>query len=296
MKGIILAGGSGTRLYPVTKVVSKQLLPIYDKPMIYYPLSVLMLAEIRDILIISTPTDTPKFEQLLGDGSDIGLNISYAVQPSPDGLAQAFIIGENFIGNDSVALILGDNIFYGQGFSGMLKNAIKNNEGATVFGYRVKDPHRFGVVDFDKEGTALSIEEKPQKPKSNYAVTGLYFYNNNVVEYAKSLKPSSRGELEITDLNNVYLKEENLKCEIFGRGFAWLDTGTHDSLIQASQYIETIEKNQDLKVACLEEIAYKKGYITKEQVEKIAYSYGKSEYGQYLFQFLNFENTIKTLK
>lgn len=282
MKGIILAGGSGTRLYPVTKVVSKQLLPVYDKPMIYYPLSVLMLAGIKEILIISTPTDTPRFEQLLGDGSEMGINISYAVQPSPDGLAQAFIIGEDFIGDDDVALILGDNIFYGQGFSGMLQNAIKNNSGATVFGYRVKDPHRFGVVDFDDSGKVLSIEEKPAKPKSNYAVTGLYFYDNRVVEYAKNLKPSSRGELEITDLNNIYLKNNELACEIFGRGFAWLDTGTHDSLIQAAQYIETIEKNQDLKVACLEEIAYSNGYIDKEALSNIANAYGKSEYGGYL--------------
>lgn len=287
MKGIILAGGSGTRLYPVTKAVSKQLLPVYDKPMIYYPLSVLMLAEIREVLVISTPSDTPKFEQLLGDGSELGMSISYAVQPYPGGLAQAFVVGENFIGSDSVALILGDNIFYGQGFSKMLRNAINNNEGATIFGYRVRDPHRFGVVEFDQNKNVLSIEEKPEQPKSNYAVTGLYFYDNKVVEYAKALKPSPRGELEITDINNIYLKEGKLKCEIFGRGFSWLDTGTHDSLIQAAQYIEAIEKNQDLKVACLEEIAYKKGFITKEQVENIAASCEKSDYCNYLRQFLD---------
>jgi glucose-1-phosphate thymidylyltransferase len=286
MKGIILAGGSGTRLYPVTKCVSKQLLPVYDKPMIYYPLSVLMLAGIKEILIISTPSDTPRFEQLLGNGSDLGISVSYAVQPSPDGLAQAFIIGEDFIGNDSVALVLGDNIFYGQGFSGMLKNAASIKYGATVFGYRVKDPHRFGVVEFDTEGRAVSIEEKPQNPKSNYAVTGLYFYDNRVVEFAKNLKPSPRGELEITDLNNIYLRNNELNVEVFGRGFAWLDTGTHDSLMQAAQYIETIEKNQDLKVACLEEIAYKMGYIDREKLVCLAKALGKSEYGQYLLNIL----------
>ena len=282
MKAIILAGGSGTRLYPVTQAVSKQLLPVYDKPMIYYPLSVLMLAGIKDILIISTPQDTPLFENLLKDGREIGLNISYAVQPSPDGLAQAFIIGEKFIGNDNVVLILGDNIFYGQGFSSILKNAASREKGGTIFAYRVKDPNRFGVVEFDENMKILSIEEKPQKPKSSYAVTGLYFYDNRVVEYAKSLKPSPRGELEITDLNKVYMEQEELNVQLLGRGFAWLDTGTHDSLMQAGQYIETIEKNQGIKVACPEEIAYKMGYISKEQLLILAEKYQKSEYGRYL--------------
>lgn len=288
MKGIILAGGSGTRLYPVTKCVSKQLLPVYDKPMIYYPLSVLMLAGIKEILIISTPFDTPRFEQLLGDGSELGISISYAVQPAPEGLAQAFIIGEDFIEKENVALVLGDNIFYGQSFSSMLQKVAERKQGATVFGYRVKDPHRFGVVEFNAKGKAISIEEKPQNPKSNYAVTGLYFYDNKVVELAKNLKPSVRGELEITDLNNIYLEKNELNVEIFGRGFAWLDTGTHDSLMQASQYIETIEKNQDLKVACLEEIAYKMGYIGRERLTVLAESLGKNEYGQYLMNIMKY--------
>lgn len=281
MKGIILAGGSGTRLYPVTKCISKQLLPVYDKPMIYYPLSVLMLAGIKDILIISTPQDTPKFKDLLGDGSTLGVKISYAIQPSPDGLAQAFIIGEDFIGNDNVALILGDNIFYGQNFSSILKKAVSRKNGATVFGYRVKDPHRFGVVEFDND-KVVSIEEKPENPKSNYAVTGLYFYDNKVVEYAKSLKPSPRGELEITDLNNIYLKNSSLNVELFGRGFAWLDTGTHESLMQASQFIQTIESNQGIKVACLEEIAYAMNFIDRQGLLQQAEIYKNSEYGKYL--------------
>ncbi|OGI04196.1 MAG: glucose-1-phosphate thymidylyltransferase [Candidatus Melainabacteria bacterium GWF2_37_15] len=286
MKGIILAGGSGTRLYPVTQAVSKQLLPVYDKPMIYYPLSVLMLAGIKDILIISTPQDTPLFKNLLKDGSEIGLNISYAVQPSPDGLAQAFIIGEEFIGNDNVALILGDNIFYGQGFSSILKNAALKEKGGTIFAYRVKDPNRFGVVEFDESMKILSIEEKPQKPKSFYAVTGLYFYDNKVVEYAKNLKSSPRGELEITDLNKIYVEQNDLNVQLLGRGFAWLDTGTHDSLMQAGQFIETIEKNQGIKVACPEEIAYKMGYINKEQLLMLAEKYQKSEYGRYLLNLI----------
>lgn len=284
MKGIILAGGSGTRLYPITKGVSKQLLPVYDKPMIYYPLSVLMLAGIQDILIISTPEDLPNFEKLLGDGSEIGLKLSYAAQPSPDGLAQAFIIGEEFIGNDNVCLVLGDNIFYGYGFSETLRNARKNvTQGkSTVFGYYVNDPERYGVAEFDSDGIVTSVEEKPINPKSNYAVVGLYFYTNEVVQIAKQIKPSHRGELEITSVNQEYLKQQNLKVELLGRGFAWLDTGTHDSLMQAGQFIETIEKRQGLKVACLEEIAYRMNYINKEQLKQLAESLKKNGYGQYL--------------
>lgn len=285
MKGIVLAGGSGTRLYPVTKAISKQLLPIYDKPMVYYPISVLMLAGIRDILIISTPEDISKFENLLSDGAQFGVNFSYKIQPSPDGLAQAFILGEDFIGNDSAALVLGDNVFYGQSFSKTLQNAVNRVEasgGATVFGYRVRAPQRFGVVEFDENGKALSIEEKPKNPKSNYAVTGLYFYDNKVVEYAKNLKPSSRGELEITDLNNIYLKNNKLHVELLGRGFAWLDTGTHESLLQAGQYVQTVENNQGIKIACLEEIAYNMGFLKKEDIEKISSQYKNNEYYGYI--------------
>ena len=285
MKGIVLAGGSGTRLYPSTMVVSKQLLPVYDKPMVYYPISVLMLAGIKDILIISTPHDLPNFKKLLGDGSQFGINLSYKEQPSPDGLAQAFILGEEFIGKDSVAMILGDNIFYGTGFSAMLRKASETavNKGeATVFGYPVKDPERFGVVEFNKDGKAISIEEKPKEPKSNYAVTGLYFYDNSVVEYAKNLKPSARGELEITDLNRIYLEKGKLNVEILGRGFAWLDTGTHMSLLRAGQYVQTIEENQGIKIACLEEIAYRMGFLTKEQIQKDALKYKKNEYFSYI--------------
>jgi len=284
MKGIILAGGSGTRLYPITKGVSKQLLPVYDKPMIYYPLSVLMLSGIKDILIISTPEDLPNFQKLLGDGSEIGISLSYKEQPSPDGLAQAFIIGEEFIGNDDVCLVLGDNIFYGYGFSDTLRNARKNIEQgkSTVFGYYVNDPERYGVAGFDLEGNVTSIEEKPLIPKSNYAVVGLYFYTNGVVQIAKKIKPSHRGELEITSVNQEYLKQQNLKVELLGRGFAWLDTGTHDSLMEAGQFIETIEKRQGLKVACLEEIAYRMNYINKEQLKQLAEPLKKNGYGQYL--------------
>ena len=285
MKGIVLAGGSGTRLYPSTIGISKQLLPIYDKPMIYYPISVLMLAGIREILIISTPQDLPNFEKLLGSGEQFGLKFSYKEQPSPDGLAQAFILGDEFIGDDSVALVLGDNIFYGPGFSAMLKTAVENAENkgeATVFGYHVKDPERFGVVSFDENGKAVTIEEKPQKPKSNYAVTGLYFYDNSVVEYAKNLKPSARGELEITDLNRIYIEKGKLNVELFGRGFAWLDTGTHKSLLQAGQYVETIEENQGIKIACLEEIAYRMGFMSKDELVKYSDSYKNNEYYSYV--------------
>lgn len=285
MKGIILAGGSGTRLYPSTTAVSKQLLPVYDKPMIYYPISVLMLAGIRDILIISTPNDLPNFKILLGDGKQFGVNFSYKEQPSPDGLAQAFILGEEFIGKDSVAMVLGDNIFYGAGFSQTLHKAAlraeKQNE-ATIFGYSVKDPERFGVVEFDESGNVLSIEEKPKQPKSNFAITGLYFYDNKVVEYAKSLKPSARGELEITDLNRIYLEKNKLKTELLGRGFAWIDTGTHKSLLQASQYISAIEENQGIKIACLEEVGYRMGFISKEEIDKNITNYKQNEYYNYV--------------
>ena len=288
MKGIILAGGSGTRLYPITKGVSKQLLPVYDKPMIYYPLSVLMLAGIQEILIISTPEDLPNFEKLLGDGNEIGLQLSYKEQPSPDGLAQAFIIGSEFIGNDNVCLVLGDNIFYGYGFSGTLLNAVKNisNGKSTVFGYYVNDPERYGVAEFDVEGNVTSIEEKPENPASNYAVVGLYFYTNDVVQIAKNITPSNRGELEITSVNQEYLKQKKLKVELLGRGFAWLDTGTHDSLMQAGQFIETIEKRQGLKVACLEEIAFVMKYIDVAQVRKLAEPLRKNAYGGYLLNMI----------
>jgi len=286
-KGIILAGGSGTRLYPVTQSISKQLLPVYDKPMIYYPLSTLMLAGIQDILIISTPEDTPRFESLLGDGSQWGLNISYKIQPSPDGLAQAFILGETFIGHDLSALVLGDNIFYGHDFNDLLGNAMKRESGATVFAYHVHDPERYGVAEFDKTNKVLSLEEKPQHPKSNYAVTGLYFYDHDVVSMAKSLKPSARGELEITDLNRLYLEKQKLNVEIMGRGYAWLDTGTHDSLLEASQFIATFENRQGLKVSCPEEISFRNGWITASELQKLAAPLSKNGYGQYLQRILN---------
>lgn len=289
MKGIILAGGSGTRLYPLTKVTSKQLLPIYDKPMIYYPMSVLMSAGIRDILIISTPQDAPRFEALLGDGHQFGVKLTYAVQPSPDGLAQAFIIGADFIGDDCVAMVLGDNIFHGHGLKKRLNAAVRNAEtgkGATVFGYYVDDPWRFGIVEFDKEGRAISIEEKPAQPKSNYCVTGLYFYDNRVVEYAKNLKPSARGELEITDLNQIYLEQGELNVELLGQGFTWLDTGTHESLVEATNYVMTVEKHQNRKIGCLEDIAYMNGWITGEELAAIAEPMKKNQYGQYLLDVL----------
>lgn len=289
MKGIVLAGGAGTRLYPSTIFVSKQLIPIYDKPMIYHPISVLMLAGIQDILIISTPQDLHNFERLLGDGSQFGVKFSYKEQPQPEGLAQAFLIGEDFIGEDSAALVLGDNIFYGDGFSGTLKNVVSNierNGGATVFGYKVKDAHRFGVVEFDDGGKVISIEEKPENPKSDYAVTGLYFYDNRVVDYAKSLKPSARGELEITDLNNIYLKNGALHAELLGRGFAWLDTGTHESLLQASQFVHTVEENQGIKIACLEEVAYRMGFVSKETLKGYISKYKNNEYYAYVDKIL----------
>lgn len=290
MKGIVLAGGSGTRLYPITKGISKQLIPVFDKPMIYYPVSVLMLAGIRDILIISTPSDLPGFKRLLGDGSDFGVRFEYAEQPSPDGLAQAFIIGENFIGNDSVCLVLGDNIFYGSGFTGLLQESVANAERenlATVFGYYVNDPERYGVAEFDKDGNCLSIEEKPTSPKSNYAVVGLYFYPNSVIQIAKSIKPSARGELEITSVNQAYLEKKELKVKTLQRGFAWLDTGTHDSLSEASTFIEVIEKRQGLKVGCLEEIAFNRGWITAEKLKEVAQPMSKNDYGKYLLNLAN---------
>ena len=286
MKGIILASGSGTRLYPITRGVSKQLLPVYDKPMIYYPLSVLMLAGIRDILVITTPEDNASFKRLLGDGGDFGISISYAVQPSPDGLAQAFIIGEEFIGNDNVCLVLGDNIFYGQSFTQTLKQAAAKTHGATVFGYQVKDPERFGVVEFDENFNALSIEEKPQQPKSDWAVTGLYFYDQRVVEFAKQIKPSARGELEISDLNQMYLEDGSLSVQLLGRGFAWLDTGTHESLHEAASFVQTVQNIQDLQIACLEEIAWRNGWLSDEKLEDLARPMAKNQYGQYLLRLL----------
>ena len=286
MKGIILAGGSGTCLYPITRGVSKQLLPVYDKPMIYYPLSVLMLAGIRDILVITTPEDNASFKRLLGDGGDFGISISYAVQPSPDGLAQAFIIGEEFIGNDNVCLVLGDNIFYGQSFTQTLKQAAAKTHGATVFGYQVKDPERFGVVEFDENFNALSIEEKPQQPKSDWAVTGLYFYDQRVVEFAKQIKPSARGELEISDLNQMYLEDGSLSVQLLGRGFAWLDTGTHESLHEAASFVQTVQNIQDLQIACLEEIAWRNGWLSDEKLEELARPMAKNQYGQYLLRLL----------
>ena len=287
MKGIILAGGSGTRLYPLTRVTSKQLLPIYDKPMIYYPLSVMMEAGIREILIISTPEDTPRFRELLGDGSQFGISLSYAVQPSPDGLAQAFIIGEEFIGSDSVAMVLGDNIFHGHGLRDRLITAANRKSGATVFGYYVEDPWRFGIVEFDENGKAISIEEKPEKPKSNYCVTGLYFYDNRVVNYAKNLKPSKRGELEITDLNRIYLENGELSVELLGQGFTWLDTGTHESLVDATNFVKTVETHQHRKIACIEEIAYKNGWMTREMLEQTYELYKKNQYGAYIKDILD---------
>ena len=286
-KGIILAGGSGTRLYPITKGISKQLLPIYDKPMVYYPLSVLMLAGIREVLIISTPEDIDGFKRLLGDGSQFGITLSYAIQPSPDGLAQAFIIGEKFIGNSNVCLVLGDNIFYGQGFTPMLREAIARKKGATVFGYQVKDPERFGVVEFDDKKCAISLEEKPKQPKSNFAVTGLYFYDNDVIQIAKQVKPSERGELEITTVNQMYLERGDLNVELLGRGFAWLDTGTHESLLEAAHFVETVQNRQGYKVACLEEIAFNNGWLTKQQVLEVGQSMSKNDYGQYLMSLVS---------
>jgi len=293
MKGVILAGGSGTRLYPLTKVISKQLIPVYDKPMIYYPLSVLMLAGIRDILIISTPSDLPRFTELFGDGEQLGLNISYAEQPRPEGLAQAFLIGKEFIGNDPVALVLGDNIFFGQGFAGIVQRCSTLTEGGTIFGYLVKDPERYGVVEFDQQRKVIGIEEKPEEPKSRYAVPGLYFYDNSVVDIAASIKPSPRGELEITDVNSCYLEQEKLTVELLGRGFCWLDTGTHESLQQASSYVQAVQDRQGLKIACIEEIAYRQGYINADQVTELASSMLKNQYGQYLMSILE-ENEAKS--